>query len=1698
MGDIKIKIYSHQDQFIDFLYDSGREFEGQLFSPQMKVQANGQKQLTFSMPLRFWSKTAMDFIDNPRWNFLTAHYKIRVIEDNEVNEFVMQSYTESRTESDEIIGEVTCKSLAEFELSQVGYSIVLGQDNLYIFVDGEDPNDPDSEIIGAHDATIDFWQGIILENSDWSYVVECYYEPEEGMPIRDSSKIYEDNYIIGYTDDNEPIYGTTYIEKQRIIEMSKSNLWNLENEICEKFRVWPEYRITYENPDGAILSKTIVFRNEVPDDSLFTIRYSKNEKSIQRTGDSSQVVTKMYVNNLTNEDVDAQIISIADCEANFMRENYLLDLEWYLGDATKEDVSHEMLIDPNMSLTFAAETTYAKVPFDEETVIEPHNIIQKHKEKIRNRNFYLEDKYKQKLEDEDQYIDLKAEKEYKQSHKDAAQETYNSVAEEWALCPQEPQLDQNFSCYAYDNNGDLIVSFRQKGIKDENIQRNKVLVYPDSLVNVLWVDNNGNKHEVESVNDLSWTIYEREPITGCVTAIKLIGQNNLDGYPLVLGNAQTYARFNIDLTYNPLYFYTIVKDYWAKQIEVFATRITALGLTPEEGGVYDEQKQVWVDGDETISYNGANWIYTDSEGLFYICTKEGETFWYIPAGATEPVQALPNSKPSNQLILRMYTIWKQDSKDYYNATLNKEAAIASFEAAFRPYIRDGYWEDTDYGSYSDGGTKIEGAQPIRKPFYNESVNNTVWDKHKICFKVPNVQIGKYHPIRPRQSGETAQITETLDVDLYLYDIIDIDTIEVMTNNPANEYLTLPYKNYVRGTDFSVVYGYTADRAVNSNGDLLDENGNVIYYEEDVLIHADKYDSGIYLMFESPEAFFRASDWAITADTALFIRAKARGTDNYIYAGYVSPKYRTDDRSKTQAYCDMVCEIAIQDSDIILSDINVKVATGQVNYKITDPAFSFEGGGSIFVANLSSISPIQNLLEYGHDYTLRKERINDLPYVIITFIPSTNFPYLTGAISNGVIAPAWINYEYKKDITAQFYYHDASENFNDFKIPQVSYEVSVLDISKAIHPDRDYSHYKPIAGTRVPIYDKEMHFDGLSGFINAVTYNLFEPQNTTIEITSYKDKFEDLFQKITTATVAIQSKEYAYDKTINIIGPNGDSNATINENVLQNSLTGMTDGIQVDTTGLVRWDKTGIILTEDIKDGIPGQIKLSSNGISISREVDEDNNYKWTPVLTADGLNASTLTAGHLDINSLSIWNKNEPRFNWDATGIYAYGNQENGLTDYNSFVVFNADGLKFRELVNFSGLSSIKLENQVVSQNLSSWSGVDEDDDILDTIIDSSNYGVTFYPTYIDATPKPCQTMKIMIPILEQLTPYHTYYYRYTLQPIDLPEDTQCIITTQVGKYSKTQNLLDAQTDTNELENEEYIPNNFITFDGTVDSIENNEFTIVCSLTQKYLNWGMKVKEIVFVDIHNAFAATETTGIALPDIVYLNNLPFNANEMIINTEDNTLQIYKDTVKLGWSGLEIYAQDGAVGLTSNDGLFVNEVITENGEQIIHRMVTLGKFVVGHSVITEQDEYGYGINIASNKDTSGTQPIFRITNEKWLVNTSVLQINAGIYSGEVIPITASYMQVGKQMGPMGTLAIGDKDLGTITPSSAAIDFSSSVGIHTQDVPLSIATSENILIQTNGATSSSTKYIILDAGAQGRIYYRSKNTSGAWTQL
>lgn len=1437
---INIEIWSHDDKFIDSLYNTDYEFDGQCIDPKMTLNANGSKTLTLSLPLYIIDKRTGEFIENPRWNYIIHQYKIRVKQDNRINEFVLKDYTESHDANDQLMININAQSLEEFELSQTGYNITFNENSLYKYNSNDDPNDPDTIPIGTYEPDIHFWNKKLLENSDWDYRVESYYPIDRDMSIDNrqvtdpeldykngKEQFYEENRIIDYTEDNEPIYSDEYEIKKRVVKADKSNIFNIVQSICEAFECWPTFEIQYE--DGKIIKKTIVYKNDVPQDATFSINYRTNLNSIQRIVDSSQIVTKMFVTPIQNDNVDNGIISISTNPKNFMKENYLLDLSWYLGENRADtDIKNARLIDPKIGMHFVG-TNFSEPLFVTTDTDNTKDTISTYMKNIRNRNTYIENMSLQLSKDQEELINLKTEREYVQSQKDSAQETINTLIDEMSLIGNTALRKENKACYLYKQGDIVIIRFSEIGIK--NIPSAETFNTP---INIISLDGVPFYEEGKvpagtttwnNIKTLKLIPYKVDPIIGTILECQVTNAT--------IGSStdNDYASFKCSFDYDPYDYYKKLISYWKSKVAAAEARLDVLGKSREDGG---------------------------NSGLIY--NLEGKV--------------------------------AEEKRYLFQAQQQKAQVIKEFESKFNPYIREGYWENTDFGIYMNRPqSKTYIPTEHKKLKYGQTEESTSqetdkydWSKDYVCYQVPNILINN-------GQGGTA----------YLYNVIDIDEIEVMNDDPLNT--NDGFRTYIKGTDYTIEYGYS------SNTPGVTQNNR-----------------GIYLRFYEPEVNTN-NDYIpqFSADTQIYVRVKARGTTQYIWSGYIKPEYYTDGSNrKRRWFCPIEQRITINDKDIILSSIIVKANTSKINYSTTN---------SLLIENT------QYELKYGKDYYTSKEIEDGVTVSRVTFYQTTNVPLMDFQYANYII-------EYNQDITAKYYYNDALDVMKESSIPQTTYSINVLDISEAENFLSNLKWYKPQVGVRVPIYDEELRFKGLVGFVNSVTFDLLNPQNTQLSITNFKDKFVDLFQKITASTIALQSKEYEYDRSTQIVTVEGG----INKDILKDTFERPDSNFTVTPNSNIKWDYSGITSTSDKlnENGVYAQVRVTPNGIFTANSKDEFGNYIWTTAITPQGINANQLTIGKLDTRQIQIFNSSEPRFMWNENGLYAYG-QNNGRTDFETYVLYNENGIKFRQLMKSN--KKVILPNIVKSPtfaNLGDWNLSSTDNNVFDAdntgvIEEVEIVGASAIPVYQATVASNKQTNNITLKLnstKKDLVRDHKYYFRIYIKINNIPELTNIDINGGFTGFYK---------------NIQYSQNNqYVRIDGFVTGITNsNNFAVNVVLPNAFSNWSIYVKKPMILDVTDIFGET------IPSLQWFNDLTDIVDQGSWETD---LDVYGDALRLDWGGLTIGAQDNSLQLTSQNGLVIYHPVTTETNNEKRMRLQLGQWQE-----PAKDKYG-------NIITDGTEIVY----------------------------------------------------------------------------------------------------------------------------
>lgn len=252
---------------------------------------------------------------------------------------------------------------------------------------------------------------------------------------------------------------------------------------------------------------------------------------------------------------------------------------------------------------------------------------------------------------------------------------------------------------------------------------------------------------------------------------------------------------------------------------------------------------------------------------------------------------------------------------------------------------------------------------------------------------------------------------------------------------------------------------------------------------------------------------------------------------------------------------------------------------------------------------------------------------------------------------------WIDESYVDD---EKYYADAQSTLYNSCYPKAAYTVNVIEISKL----PGYEDFTYDLGDKTFIEDKE--FFGSAAKVEVVltetTDNLDDPTKNKLKIQTFKNQFQDLFQKITATVQQTQYSTGSYEKAVAL----AEANQERKNQFVTDALDGADARLQVAGQQSVEIGDDGITITD--VDTPSDKIRMVGGAILLSKQ-DKNGETKWVTGVTSDGVSASLITAGVLNAGEISIMNYDEPLFRWDSFGLSAFDNSD--YTDENGIVVIS-------------------------------------------------------------------------------------------------------------------------------------------------------------------------------------------------------------------------------------------------------------------------------------------------------------------------------------------------------------------------------------------------------------------------------------------
>ena len=356
----EVSIWTLQDDFITVLKYANVENKGQIQDGKAKFNVDGTQELTFTIPMYLYNYQTNILEENPIWyntrngNIAIDMRKIKLIfnkesADEKVYEFLITKINE-RHSNDQLFCDVSCEGLAFHELGKIGYKVSLTPDDFYNddydWFKEKQWTDSNGEIHTEQPiANLQYWLNKFLYTSysspnKWYYSIEMNYDAyvSIGGEGRKEYIVYEEPYASSWhADENGNITVTReegVKEKERLGDLEESNIYNLTQNLAETFEVFCRYEYEHDENYHITGRKIIFYNNFIYENEKygyidFTYPYSTAE--ITREMDSTDLVTKMFVQAVEDETTASGLLTIINTEANKSGEDYLLNFD-YLHD----------------------------------------------------------------------------------------------------------------------------------------------------------------------------------------------------------------------------------------------------------------------------------------------------------------------------------------------------------------------------------------------------------------------------------------------------------------------------------------------------------------------------------------------------------------------------------------------------------------------------------------------------------------------------------------------------------------------------------------------------------------------------------------------------------------------------------------------------------------------------------------------------------------------------------------------------------------------------------------------------------------------------------------------------------------------------------------------------------------------------------------------------------------------------------------------------------------------------------------------------------------------------------------------------------------------------------------------------------------------------------------------------------------------
>ena len=158
-------------------------------------------------------------------------------------------------------------------------------------------------------------------------------------------------------------YLTTQFHKVRTLTGKESNRFNLLQSLAEKFECWCVIRAAHDST-GAITQRYVDFKDTVGEDQNIGFIYGLDLKTVKRTVDSKQIVTKTIVKTNSNKYGNNGFCTIARAPENYPKVNYVFDFGYYINQGLLNNGAlNEALYSVDPDISYKDPTTDPPTPW---------------------------------------------------------------------------------------------------------------------------------------------------------------------------------------------------------------------------------------------------------------------------------------------------------------------------------------------------------------------------------------------------------------------------------------------------------------------------------------------------------------------------------------------------------------------------------------------------------------------------------------------------------------------------------------------------------------------------------------------------------------------------------------------------------------------------------------------------------------------------------------------------------------------------------------------------------------------------------------------------------------------------------------------------------------------------------------------------------------------------------------------------------------------------------------------------------------------------------------------------------------------------------------------------------------------------------------------------------------------------------------